>query len=168
MAELFHQLGIEPKVMAAQVTGFILLWIVLAKFLFRPVMALLHARQQEIKTTYETAEAERSAAEELKADLERRLAGIEAEARSKIQAAIKDAQDAKDDILSDARTRAEDVLRKGKDQLAREREKTLAELREEVVNTSLAAASKLIEESLDEAKHRKLVADFIDRIGTIR
>jgi len=168
MQELLHQLHIDPKVMAAQVTGFILLWILLAKVLFRPVLALLHAREQEIKTTYEQAHATRSAADELKSELEQRLAGIEAEARSRIQAAVKDAQDAKDDILADARTRAEGIRQRGQEDLAREREKTLAALREQVVDISLSAAGKLIEASLDEAKHRKLVKDFVNRIGSAK
>ena len=166
MAELLHLLGIDPKVIAAQVTGFILHWILLAKYLFRPVLALLHAREHDIKSTYEEAEKERAGAEESRADYEKRLAGIEAEARARIQAAVKDAESAKNDILADARSRSQDILHRGQDELAREKEKTLAELREQVVDISLAAAGKLIEESLDEARHRKLVTDFIDRIGT--
>ncbi len=168
MEELLHKLAIDPKVMAAQVTGFILLWIVLAKFLFRPVLTLLHAREQEIRTTYETAENERAQAEEFRADYEKQLADIEAEARSRIQAAVKDAEAAKNDILTEARSRSEDIRRRGQEDLAREREKTLAQLREEVVDISLSAAGKLIEESLDEAKHRRLVSDFISRIGTAK
>ena len=168
MEELFHQLGIDPRVMAAQVTGFILLWILLARYLFRPVLALLDARQQEVRTTYENAEAERARAEEFREDYERRLAGIEAEARGRIQTAIKEAERAKSDIIADARSRSEDILRRGQEDLAREREKTLAQLREEVVNISVAAAGKLIEESLDDARHRKLVSDFVDKIGTTK
>lgn len=168
MSEIMHALNIDPKVMAAQVTGFILLWIVLAKYLFRPVLAMLQARDQEIKTTYENAESERTQAEEFRADYEKRLAGIEAEARSHIQAAVKDAEAAKNDILAEARSRSEDIRRRGQEDLAREREKTLAQLREEVVDISLSAAGKLIEESLDEAKHRRLVSDFIHKIGTTK
>ncbi len=168
MSEILHTLNIDPKVMAANVTGFVVLWIILAKYLFPPVLTLLQARETEIKSAYENAEAERSAAEELKAELDRRLAGIEAEARAKIQAAVREGQSAKDDIQAEARTRAEDILRRAEQDLAREREKTLAELRERVVDISLAAAGKLMEESLDEARHRKLVKDFVDRIGSTK
>ena len=168
MAELLHQLGIDPKVMAAQITGFVLLWIVLAKFLFRPVLALLNTRQQEVKSLYDSAEGERAKAEEFRADYEKRLAGIETEARARIQAAIKEAQGAKNEILADAKSRSEEVLRRGQEDLAREREKVLAQLREETVNISLAAAGRVIEESLDEARHRKLVSDFINKIGTTK
>lgn len=165
MSELFHSLGIDPHVIAAQIIGFVLLWILLAKFLFKPVMGLMDSRQQDIKSVYDNAEAERVKAEEFRADYEKRLAGIEAEARTRIQTAVREAENTKDEIVADARTRAEDVLRRGQEDLAREREKILAQLREEVVNISLSAASKIIGESLDDTRHRKLVNDFVDKIG---
>ena len=166
MSELLHTLSIDPKVMAAQVTGFILLWILLARYLFQPMLTLFDARRKAIKTTFEDAENERARAEEFRADYEKRLAGIEAEARARMQEAVKEAQNAKNEILADAKSRSDDILRRGQEDLAREREKTLTQLREEVVNISLDAAGKLIGESMDQPKHRKLVGDFIDRIGT--
>jgi F-type H+-transporting ATPase subunit b len=105
MQELLHALHIEPNIMAAQVTGFVLLWILLARYLFKPMLALLQTRANEIKATYDKADAERSVAEELKAQLDARLAGIEAEARTRIQAAIKEAQVAKDDMLANPEAR---------------------------------------------------------------
>lgn len=165
MSELFHALNIDPKVIAAQITGFVLLWIVLAKFLFRPVLALLASREQDIRQIHENAEAERAKAEEFRADYEKRLAGIEAEARSRIQAAVKEAEDAKNQIISEARSRSDQILRRGQEDLARERVKTLAELREQVVDIALSAAGRVIGESMDEPKQRRLVNDFIDKIG---
>jgi F-type H+-transporting ATPase subunit b len=159
---------LDPRVTAASVTGFLILWAVLAKYLFKPMMGLLKEREEEIKNTYANADAAREDAEKLKSDLDNRLAGIEAEARARIQDAIKDAQKAKDDILAEARSRSEDLLRRGQEDLAREREKTLAELREDVVNLSLAATGKLIGESMDDARHRKLVGEFIDKVDTLK
>lgn len=168
MAELFHELGIDPKIIASQIVGFILLWMLLAKFLFKPVMALLQTRTKEIKATYERADAELAATEQLKADLDARLAGIETEARTRIQSAIKEAQTAKDDMMAEARERVEATIRRGEEELAREREKILAEIREQTVDLSMAAAGKLIGESLDDARHRKLVNDFIDALGSAK
>jgi len=165
MAELFHELGIDPRIIAAQIAGFVLLWWLLARYLFRPVMGMLAAREQDIKSTYEAAENEQARAEEFRADYERRLAGIEAEARAKIQEAVKQAEDAKNDILAESRQRSEDILRRGQEDLAREREKTLAQIREEVVDLSLEAAGKLVGETLDEPRHRRLIGDFISRLA---
>ena len=165
MVQLLHTLNIDPHVIAAQVVGFVLLWAVLAKYLFRPVLGLFDARRQDVKLMYDNAEAERAKAEEFRAEYEKQLAGIEAEARSRILAAVREAEAAKDQIMAEARSRSGDILRRGEEELARERDKALSQLREEVVNISLSAAGKIIGESLDDAKHRRLVSDFVDRIG---
>jgi F-type H+-transporting ATPase subunit b len=156
---------IDPKVFAASITGFLLLWAFLAKFLFRPIMGLIKSREQEIIATYANAESAKTEAEKLKSDLEQQIANMDAEIRANMQNAIKEAQDAKDSILADARLKYEDILRKGQEDLEREKEKTIAGLREEVVNLSLNAAEKLIGDSMDDEKHRALINDFIDKIG---
>ncbi|MHB0998984.1 MAG: F0F1 ATP synthase subunit B [Armatimonadota bacterium] len=166
--EMLHQLGIDPKVLAAAITGFIFLWLFLARFLFKPVMGLIRARENDIKTSYADADAVKAEAQSLKTELDNRIAGIEAEARARIQSSIKEAQDAKDEIMADAKNRSEDILRRGQEDLVREREKTLAQIKEEVVNLSIGAAEKLIGDSLNDDKHRSLVNDFIDRIGTVK
>lgn len=163
--EQLHKLGVDATVLAAAVTGFLLLWAFLAKFLFKPVMAMLKARELEIKNTYADADDAKADALQLKTDLEQQMAGIEAEARVRMQTAVKEAQDAKDEILADARTRYEDILRKGQEDLDREREKTLVQLREQVVNLSIGAAEKLIGGAMNDEKHRVLVNDFIDKVG---
>ena len=165
MAELFKQLQIDPRVIAAQILGFALLWILLRRYLFGPVMGLVQSRRQEIKSTYEAAENEQAKAEEFRTEYEKRLTGIEAEARAKIQEAIKHADDAKNEIIADARHRSEDILKRGEEELAHEREKTLAAIREEVVDLSLEAAGKLVGETLDEPRHRRLIGDFISRLA---
>jgi F-type H+-transporting ATPase subunit b len=157
---------IDFNTLPAMIAGFIILWMILARYLFRPVIDLLDNRQEDIKSTYNAAAATRMEADRLKTQLDERLSTIETESRARVQQAIKDAQKAKDEILEEARTKAEEALKKGRDDLAREREKTLVSLREDVVNLSLSAAEKLIGESLDGSKHRKLVSDFVDRIGS--
>jgi F-type H+-transporting ATPase subunit b len=162
---ILQQLNIDPKILAASITGFLFLWAFLAKFLFKPIMAMLKARELEIKTTYANADEAKADALKLKSDLEQQVAGMEAEARARMQVAVKEAQDAKDEILADARARYEEILRKGQDDLDREREKTLVQLREEVVNLAIGAAEKLIGDSLNDEKHRLLINDFIDKVG---
>ena len=63
MAELFHDLGIDPKIIASQIIGFVLLWMLLKKFLFGPVMGLVKSREAEIKATHDAADSDRATAE---------------------------------------------------------------------------------------------------------
>ncbi|MEN6519581.1 MAG: F0F1 ATP synthase subunit B [Armatimonadota bacterium] len=162
---MLEQLGINPTVIVVNIIGFLLLVGLLKKFLYGPVTAMLDSRKQEIADTYDTAERERSNMEGLRQDYEKRLAGIEAEAKEKIQAAIKEAHGIRDEILADARTKSESILTKGEEELAREREKTVAELRADVADLVIGASSRLLEESLDDKAHRKLIDDFISSVG---
>ena len=162
---VFEQLGIDPKLIVVNAIGFILLLAILKKFLYGPITQVLEDRRAEIRADYEAAEAEKGKMEELRADYERRLADIEAEARQRIQAAIKEAQVSREHILNEARANADAVMKRGEEELVREREKAVAEIRSQVVDLTINAASKLIERSLEDAGQRRLVDDFIKGVG---
>ena len=162
---ILEQLGIKPELIVVNILGFILLVWILKRFLYRPVTEMIANRADDIRATYEAAESEKSSMEQLRRDYEKRLEGIEAEARDRIQAAIKEAHGIRDEIVTDARGRAETVLQRGEEELSRAREKTIAELRREVVNLVVGASSRLLEQSMDSAAHRKLIDDFISGVG---
>lgn len=164
LKQLAEQLGIQPELVVVNIIGFLILVALLKKYLYRPIMEIIESRQKEVADTYSAAERERDAMEELRRDYEKRLSGIEAEAREKIQAAIKEAQAARDEIIADARERAEALLRRGEEELAREREKAIVELREEVANLIISASSKLIEKEMNDDAHRRLVDEFISNL----
>lgn len=166
--DILEQLGIDPTVIVVNIIGFLLLVALLRKFLYGPVTTMLENRKEEVANTYATAERERNTMEELRLDYERRLAGIEAEAHEKIQAAIKEAHGIRDEIIEDARTKSESILLRGEEELAREREKTVAELRADVANLVIDTSSKLLERSLDNKSHRKLIDDFITSVGEVK
>lgn len=163
--EILEQLGINPELILVNIIGFVLLLLLLKKFLYGPILQMLDARKSDIQATYDAAENQRESMEELRKDYEKRLAGIEADANERIQAAVKEAQGIRDEIINDARGKSEDILRRGQEELARERQKTIAELREEVANLAIGASSKLLERSMDTAAHRKLIDDFISTVG---
>ncbi len=157
-------LDIDPKVLILQIGGFILLLFIFKRFLFGPIGQLLEDRKSEIADTYATANRERDTMEGLRRDYESRLAGIELEARERIQAAVKESQAIRDEIVAEARAKAEAVIQRGEEELARSREKTLVSLRQDVADLVIGTSSKLLEESMDDAAHRKLIDQFISSI----
>jgi len=164
LKQLAEQLGIQPELVAVNIIGFLILVALLKKYLYGPIMELIESRQKEVADTYSAAERERETMEELRRDYEKRLAGIEAEAREKIQTAIKEAQAARDEIIADARERADALLKRGEDELAREREKAIFEIRKEIADLVISASSKLIEKEMDDAAHHRLVDEVISNM----
>jgi F-type H+-transporting ATPase subunit b len=63
--------------------------------------------------------------------------------------------------LDKAREEASAIVERAKEDIARERELAMAELREQLADLSLAISEKVIGESLDEKRQRELIADFL-------
>lgn len=166
MDEIIKALGIDGKLILTQFLGFILLLFFLNKYVFKPANNILQERQNDIKSTYDQLDDDRARMEDTRRQYEERLAGIEAEARERIQAAVKEAQALRDNLVSDAQVQAESILEQGRNESERERQRAFLEMRQQVVALAVAAAGKVVGESLDNARHTKLVDDFITSVGT--
>lgn len=163
--KVLHDLGVDPTVIIVNIVGFLILLWFLKKFLYGPITNMLEVRANEVRSTYDAAEAEKAAMEQLRMDYEKRLAGIEAEAREKIQAAIKEAQGIRDEIVADARAKADATIERAEAELVREREKTIVALRHDVADLVVTASSRLLEREIDDPAHRKLIDEFISGVG---
>lgn len=157
----------DGKVLAVQAVGFLVLLWVFRKFLFKPILGILETRQKEIESQYAEAEAQRANAEELKAQYEQHLTKISEESHAKITEAIKEGQLMRENIISDSREQADRIITKAQEEIEREREKTIAELRVKVADIAIGAANKLIDEKLDTQKHRELISKYIDNLESV-
>jgi len=163
-AGLLSQLYLKPRLLVIQILGFVLLWYLLQKFLYAPINTLLQEREQRIRQNDQRAEEHRQQMEQLRAEYEQRLAEIEREARDRIQVATREAQAARDEILAEARAERERIVAAGVDDIRREKEKALVEIRDQVAELALFAAGRVIERSLDEPAHRALIDEIVDGI----
>ncbi len=158
---ILELLGIDFNIMLIQAIGFLLLLWLVTKFFWKPLGAMLEQRRQDINATYDKIEADRQEMERLRTEYEARLNQIEAEARERIQQALGEAQQLREQILADARRQADEVLARAQEQAKLEREKLLTELQTYVADLTIATTSRLLRESLDDARHRRLVNEFI-------
>jgi F-type H+-transporting ATPase subunit b len=158
-------LAISWQALLLQVVGFILLVLVLKKYLFGPINGVLEARQNDIQGTLDQIHQDRQAMETSRREYEARLATIEAEARDRIQAAIKDAQGMKDEIVGSARGEADRLVSHAREEIVREKQQALVELRTQVADLAVNAAGKILRQSVDDRAHRELISDFISQVG---
>lgn len=160
-----EQLGIDPKFILVQAVGFIILVFILSKYAFGPLLGLLQQRQDTIRHSLDEAESRRVEMERLQHEYEARLAKIEDEARDKIQAAVKEAQAARDEIIARAHADSETIVQRGNESMARERTKALAEMRDQIAELAIQAASQVVQRSLDGSSHAALIDGVIAGIG---
>lgn len=163
--QILHSLDLDPLGILTQVVCFLVLVWFFKKYAYGPITKLLDDRQAEIKATYDQLDADRAAMQKTRAEYEERLANIEAQAREQIQAAVKEAQELRVSILADAQKQAEATLEKGRADAEREREIAFLEMRRQIVDLTIQAAGKVIDEALDTKKHQALVDDFIGTVA---
>ena len=74
----------------------------------------------------------------------------------------------KEEAKDGARKEAEAIIVKARDEIKLERDKSIAELRSEFSNLTILAAEKVIKESLDAQKHRKLINEVLEQSNTFK
>jgi F-type H+-transporting ATPase subunit b len=166
MNENIGPLALNIPLIVTEAIGFLALLWFLNKYVFKPIFGILDERQRLIAETYDQMDQDRARMEETRRQYEQRLAGIESEAREKIQAAVKEAQALRDSLIADAETHAATIIEQGRNESERDRQKAFLEMRSQIVTLAVAAAGKVIDENLTDARQNKLVDDFIGSLGT--
>lgn len=143
-----------------------ILFLLLKKFLYKPVLKVLNERQTAVETQY--SEAERARADSLadKAEYEEKLAYAEVMADEMRKNAADEAKRHGERIITEARAKADGMVRAAEAEIELEKKKAESDMKREIADVSAKLAEKLIERELDADTHRGLINSFINDIGT--
>lgn len=145
----------------AQVLNFLILVFILAKFAYKPLMKIMDDRKNKIAGDLAAAKTD---AESIKAEYAAKLAAARQEAQAIIDNARKTAQTAHDKILADTKAEQDQIVKTAKEAIALEKKQALSEIRAHVINLSLVAASKIVEQKLGSEEDKKLAGDIVDAV----
>lgn len=154
------------KSLIVQVVNFVILLIVLQKFLYKPLLAKMEERTGAIKRSLDEAQAARADAVRQQEENAAQLRAAYAEAASIRDQALREAEEAGRKQLEAAQAQARKLVEDTKAQLDGEIRKARDDLRRETTDLALAAAEKLVRRTLREEDHRKIVADAIAGLKT--
>lgn len=142
----------------------ILLW-ALNKFLYKPLIGTIANREKEIKANLDKAAEDRAEAERLRKEFAEQVADAQRKAQAIVAEATRNAQAEAERIITDAREKAAADLERAANTIRVEKERALAELREEVATLAVAVAGKVIERSLTDQDHARLAQKFVEEVG---
>ena len=151
-----------------QAGAFILLVWVLKKLAWKPLLKLLDERREKIRSGFEEIEDAKKEVEKLKTQYEHTLSHIEEETRHKLQQAIEEGKHIARELQEGARREARTILEKAKEDISLEVAKAKVTLRDEIVDLTLRATERLIQEKLDETKDKEIVLDFIEELEKLK
>ncbi len=145
---------------------FLILLGILWKFAWGPILEMVQAREDGIQGTLDQAANERDEAAKLLAEHRQQMADARRQAQNMIAEGKEAGERVRQGIEEKARIEGDAMIERARESIGREKDAALDELRKEAVDLALAAAAKLLQESLDEEKDRELIMGFIDDLSS--
>lgn len=162
MSELIHQFGIDWRLLLAQAINFGILFFILYRFAYRPILATLEARRKKIEGGIVMSEEAKRRLDAAQTEREALLKKTEQESVAAIQHAESIGKTQGDKIIQEARTRQEEIIQEGKKRAEEER-RTLHELftkeAEELVRVAIARFAESSPSAIDAKLIKQAVAE---------
>ena len=146
------------------VVDLLILFLLMKKFLFGPVTAMLDQRAAAINADLDDAKAQKQAADVLLADHERQIGEARAEAGRIVADAKRRAEAAYEQKLAQAQEEIQRMQKQAARQIEADRRAMLAQTRREIARLSLLAASKVAQQRMDADNEFALVDDFLSEM----
>ncbi len=142
-----------------------LLFLILKKFLYKPVTRMLKKREEELQGKYDDAETARNEALKAERELTAELASAKNRAEEIISDAAHTAELRGDKIIEEARDEAVSIINRAKGDAELEMRRAEQAIKGEIVDVSAAIAEKLLEREINSRDHSALIDSFIEKIG---
>lgn len=157
-------LGINVGYLIIQILSFVILMLALKGWLYGPIIKVLDERKARIAKGLEDARQAAIARDNADAEAKKILDAARAEAANTRQEAAIRAEETAKEIVARADQEAKAIVASAQEDAEEERNRILAELRDQVSAIAIAAANKLVGEALDEKRQRALIADFFAKV----
>lgn len=137
----------------------------MGKYAVPHIVKALDDREKRIKESLESAEQALAKAEKISQDNDKALREAEVKAQQIRKDAIEEAELLRAERIEKAKKDASKVLEDAKNAIEQEKQRALIELRNEVAELAVKAASIIIDAELDKEKNKKLVEKYISNLS---
>jgi len=155
---------INPGLMIWTVVTFIVLVWVLNRYAWKPLLKVLQDRETEIRHALEEAERARGESAQLLRQNEQNIAKAEQEYRKIVHEGKVFADKLKEEVVAKAHQQAQRELEHAREEIQRGVEVAKQQLRGEIADLAIQAAGRILEESIDARKQKKIVDDFLNQL----
>lgn len=149
------------------IINLLVLFLLVKKFLFKPVNDILEKRQELVNESIASADQKKKEAEELKLQYENALGSAKEESSRIMTDAQKRAQTEYERVLAKADREAEKRLARAKEDIAMEKDRSLRELEGQITELVLDTAEKVIGKEVSEEENQKLFDEFLSDAGEV-
>ena len=156
--------AVTPGLYIWTIITFLLLFYVLAKFAWKPLLSMLEERENLIKRSLSDAETAREELQKINLESEAIITKARTEAQSILSDGKAAAEKIKDDTVAKAREEASKIRKEAKQQIKAEKDRAISDIKKEVVDLSLNVAEKLIKKNISEKDNTSLIEESLEKI----
>lgn len=157
----------EPGLMIWTWISFIILFGVLAKLGYKPILDIIKKREEDIRHSIDESERVRNEAQELFNDYKKQLEEARKEAQGIIAQGKTIGDGMKQEILERAQTDADKIVSAAKEEITRERAKAVSELEARITDLTVLTTAKVVQQTLSGADHLRLIEDSLAEVKDI-
>ena len=152
-------LGLDGKLLAAQIINFVILLLILRKFVYGPLVGLLERRKTTIEESLKKASEIEERYEKFQIEHARRVEESKAEAATIIRKAKEAADKLRASDIEVTKQETEKMLLKAKAEIEKQKDTLLTELKQEVGSLVVEATGKIIGKELDDKTQSRLLIE---------
>jgi F-type H+-transporting ATPase subunit b len=162
------KLGIEPRLLLAQIINFLVIIFILSKLLYKPVLTMLEKRKKEIEEGLKITERMREEEEKFELKKQKMLETTRKEAQGIIEEARNQAKEEEKEILVIAHKEAEAILEKGKKDAEQARIDMEKGVHVSAIEMAIAISKRLLSKVLSAEDQHKLINKNIKEIEVLK
>lgn len=148
----------------AQMLNFLILVVVLRAVAYKPIVKMLKDREDTIAASLKKADDDAAKAEAALKEYQNQLANARTKAQDIVDKAEKRAQEDHEAFVQATQKEIAQMKEAAEQQIQRERQQAVEQLKGEMITLSLAAASKIVSKNMDADENEKLIGEFIDQL----
>ncbi|WP_157109998.1 F0F1 ATP synthase subunit B [Thermanaeromonas toyohensis] len=168
MEAIFRALNFNFWTFLWQVLDLLIVMGVLYLLLYKPLGKILAEREAKIEGSLQDAQAAKEKAEKLLKEYEDKLAGARREAQAIIERATRLGEEMREEILAQAREEANRTLEAARAEIAGEKARALAAIRDEAAGLAVLVAQKILERSLTPEDQERLLKESLLKVERLQ
>jgi F-type H+-transporting ATPase subunit b len=141
---------------------------VLTKLGWKPLLAMVEEREKGIREAVGSAEKANEEAQRLLAQHQELIREAGRQREEIMKRALADAETVRADLVTQAKAESDRMVQRAKDQIDREKKLAIQELRSQVADLAVEAASRIVKSSMTPEAQKKLVHEFMENLPQAR
>ena len=162
--ELFDKLGVDWRLLIAQIINFLILLAILYKFVYRKLLSTLEDRRLKIEKGVEDAKKAGAELKSIVEEKEKTLIIAKQEAQKILDETKKIAESEKQKIIIEAKKEKEKIIKETQEELIKEKGKMIELAKDELGELVILATKKTLEKIIDDKKDKQIIEETVKKL----